>query len=604
MTTRTWSALFLGLALTASAAAAQVTLPLTDYDKLRGRASPPPEETAVPPAPFALESAELEVAVGPASARLTSTLTLTLNAPGWQSVALGEIGSLVASDLGGLEGRVVAADSREGGKSGPSLSVRGSGRHVIRLESVLPVARDETSTRPTWRLQLLPPQAAVVRGTVRAADGAAAIAEVEEIALSQGISRREATGLFRFVASPREPLAFALYGRQTLPERARLPLRFEATSASAVTLSRTRLAVETFLELRVAQGRLAEAAVPLPAGFEVVRVGGPIAGWDVKNGRLTVVPLAPVESTFSFGVELSAPPQAAFAPPLLKPEGADRVSYLALARLDGDGILRLTDPGATRAPSEAELASLPRALRQTAARPAAVTDPARPPRFEALWAERTEVLAAQVDRLRVEAAVGEAGQASYRMWLVLRNRGAQQLTVTLPPGFELAAASRDGKPIVPGTPATAGTTGGEGLAIPLLSREAPQVLYLSGLLPLALPEQGDFAIPLPALSAPAARVEVKALLPGDRHYELADPTRAAEVAPPPRPNAAAPLSAAVANVARQVALPASLPVGEPLEPLDAASGFVTLSAAWSALSASPSPLALRIRPLKEKSPWF
>jgi len=48
--------------------------------------------------------AELEVTAGPASARLVSILTLTLDAPGWQSVPLGEMGSFVASDLGGLEG--------------------------------------------------------------------------------------------------------------------------------------------------------------------------------------------------------------------------------------------------------------------------------------------------------------------------------------------------------------------------------------------------------------------------------------------------------------------------------------------------------------------
>ena len=81
------------------------------------------------------------------------------------------------------------------------------------------------------------------------------------------------------------------------------------------------------------------------------------------------------------------------------------------------------------------------------------------------------MLAAQVDRLVVDAAVGEAGKASYQLWAQVRNRGAQQLTLTLPAGFELAAGSRDGTPVVPGAD-------GSALAVPLLTQEAPQVVHL------------------------------------------------------------------------------------------------------------------------------
>ena len=82
-----------------------------------------------------------------------------------------------------------------------------------------------------------------------------------------------------------------------------------------------------------------------------------------------------------------------------------------------------------------------------------MADAARPPLWEAAWAERTEVLAAQVDRLLVDVAMGEAGKASYQLWAEVRNRGAQQLTLTLPAGFELAVGHRDGVTVVPGWPA-------------------------------------------------------------------------------------------------------------------------------------------------------
>jgi hypothetical protein len=569
--------------------ARQVTLPLNDFERLRERGNPAPDLPPSPPLPYALERAEIEIAAAPGSARVVTTLTISLYGAGWQKIPLGDLGLFVAADLGGLEGRVLAADGTEG----PALAIRGGGRHAVRLESVLPVERDNAATRPTWRLALRPPRAGVARGTV------AGTLEAEEAELSPGGLARPAAaggGSFRFVAPPGEALILSLYGRQTLPERARLPLRFEATSASAVSLSRTRLSVEAYIEARVAQGRLTEVALALPPGFEVVRVAGPIAGWNVERGRLTVAALAPAESVFGFGVELSGPPVDAFAPPLLVPEGADRVSYLAMARLEGDGLLRLADPGATRAPSEGELSHLP-PLHRSAPRPVAVTDPARPPRFEAAWAERTQMLAAQVDRLRLDAAVGEAGRASYRLWLQIRNRGAQQITVTLPPGFELAAASRDGKPVVPGA-------AGGALSIPLLSRDAPQVVYLAGLLPLSLPRDGDFALPLPALSAPVARIEVQALLPAGRRYELDDPTRAGGIQPPPRPVELAAANEAVANVAQQVALPGGRADADLFRPLGLPPGFVAVTAAWSALSATPAPLALRVRPAEEKTSWF
>src|SRR4029077_7188801 len=107
----------------------------------------------------------------------------------------------------------------------------------------------------------------------------------------------------------------------------------------------------------------------------------------------------------------------------------------------------------------------------------------------------------------------------------------QQLTLTLPAGFELAVGSRDGIPVVPGA------TGGA-LAVPLLTQEAAQIVHLEGLIPLSLPKgDGTFSVPLPALSAPAAQVEVRLVVPGGRSYELSEQERLGSVSPPPGPGA-------------------------------------------------------------------
>jgi hypothetical protein len=209
------------------------------------------------------------------------------------------------------------------------------------------------------------------------------------------------------------------------------------------------------------------------------------------------------------------------------------------------------------------------------------------------------VLAAQVDRLLVDVAVGEAGKASYQLWAEVRNRGAQQLTLTLPAGFELAVGHRDGVAVVPGK------TGGS-LAIPLLTQDAAQVVHLEGVIPLALPQgDGALSVILPSLSAPVAKVEVRLILPGDRSYELAEKARAGQVSVPPSVAARRAVSGMSAQVNAQINAyeAVSVQAGAPAF-FNVPPGFTSLQAAWSALSAAPPPLAVRVEKGKEKREWF
>jgi hypothetical protein len=583
----------IGLALLAlGAQAQQVTLPLEKYEELRARAKPAAGQPATAPAPYALELAEYAVKVGPESARVVQTLRLTLYDDKWQTVPLGDAGSFISADFKGSEGRVEASGDAA---KGLEMHVRGRGRREVRLESAVPVTRDDKATRPTWRFALRFPAAAVVRGRIEAPPA------VEELdPEGSGLVRPASPGDgWTFVALPGTEVRWTLSGKATVPRRAQLPLRFEATSATATSLSRTRLQVLGWIEARVAQGRLEALRVPVPAGLEVADVRGPSAGWKVEAGTLVVTPLAPVEDSWAVEIDLTGAPRERFPTPLLIPQGSARTLLLAKASLKGDGLLSLTDPGAARAPEEREAARLPDGLKAVDGRLFAVADAARPPRWEAAWAERTEVLAAQVDRLLVDVAIGEAGKASYQLWAQVRNRGAQQLTLTLPAGFELAAGSRDGTLVVPGA-------AGGALAIPLLTQEAQQIVHLEGVVPLALPKgNGSFSVTLPALSAPAAQVEVRLVLPGNRSYELAEKARAGTVAPPPGTVARKPVS----DLSRQANVqinsyqgpvaPAGAPSFFPIPP-----GFSVMQAAWSALSATPPPLAVHAETEKEKREWF
>ena len=580
-------ALLAGVAGTAGAQ--QVTLPLDKYEALRARANPGTETPPPPPAPYALELAEYAVKVGPESARVVQTLRLTLYDDKWQTVPLGEAGSFIAADFKGGEGRVEVSDK------GLEMHVRGPGRREVRLESAVPVSRDDKATRPTWSFGLRFPAAAVVRGRIEAS---AAVEELDPEGSGLVLAGPPGTG-WTFVALPGTEVRWTLSGRAIVPQRAQLPLRFEATSATASTLSRTAFQVLGWIEVRVAQGRLETLRVPVPAGLEVADVRGPVAGWKVEAGTLIVTPLASVESSLAVEVALTGGPKDRFATPLLIPEGSARTILLAKAALKGDGILSLTDAGAARGPEERETAHLPDSVKAVDGRLFAVADAARPPRWEAAWAERTEVLAAQVDRLLVDVAIGEAGRASYQLWAEVRNRGAQQLTLTLPAGFELAVGHRDGVTVVPGK-------AGGALAVPLLTQEAAQVVHLEGVLPLELPKgDGALSVPLPALSAPVAKVEVRLILPGGRSYELAEKARAGQIGAPPGTAARKVVSGLGVQATLQInsGQILSTQAGAPAL-FNVPPGFASLQAAWSALSAAPPPLAVRVEKEKEKREWF
>ena len=573
-----------------AAGAQQVTLPLDKFEELRARANPEAGTAPCPPAPYALELAEYAVKVGPESARVVQTLRLTLYDDKWQTVPLGEAGSFIGADFKGSEGRVeVAGDPGKG----LEMHVRGRGRREVRLESAVPVTQDDKATRPTWRFGLRFPAAAVVRGRIEAPPG------VEEVDPEGSGLVRPAPPGWTFVALPSTEVHWTLSGKAIVPRRAQLPLRFEATSATASTLSRTRLQVLGWIEVRVAQGRLETLRVPVPAGLEVADVRGPSAGWKVEEGMLIVTPLAPVEDTLALEVTLTGDPRDRFATPLLIPQGSARTMLLAKAALKGDGLLTLADRGSARVAEAREAAALPDSLKAVDARLFAVSDPARPLRWEVTWAERTEVLAAQVDRLLVDVALGEAGKASYQLWAEVRNRGTQQLTLTLPAGFELAVGHRDGVVVVPGV-------AGGSLSIPLLTQEATQVVHLEGVVPLPLPKgDGSFSVPLPVLSAPAARVEVRLVLPGGRSYELAEKARAGLVSPPPGTAARKAVSGlgAQANAQINAGQTLSIAAGAPAL-FHVPPGFEFIQAAWSALSATPPPLAVRVEQEKEKREWF
>ncbi len=573
------------LALAQLAMAQEVTLPLDRFEDLRARANPSPTPTPPPAAPWALESATVKADVGATSAQVVTTLVLSLFASDWQDVTLAPVGRLLAVDLGGLQGRVAAGDAWV-------LHVKGAGRHTLRLESVIDVEEDQHAARPERDALIRLPAGVVCTGLVKVDPS------VEEVVFEGATAAgRGAGGEWNFVGQPSRELKARLLGKAIAPERQKLPLRFLTQTSSLATVGRTRTRLRVWLATTIRQGELDTLKVRVPEGFRVVSVGGdPLGGWDVKAGVLAITPATPSETSFAVELGLTADAMTELPSPLVLPLDAARATLVSAVQVEGDGLLELAAAGSGRVPEERERRQLPAGFRSEARFPMVVTDPARPPRWSISWPEKGEVLAAQVDRLVVDALLGESGEAAYQCWAEVRNAGATSLTLTMPAGFELVEANRDGVRV------SAGAAGLGGLVVPLSASSAAQVVHVSGVLRLAVPDKDEtFSVPVPALSAPVGRVEFRLGLPPGRSYR-AKAVESADSVEPPIPRASGPASGNV--LAQQVQSVAAAEPSRGVTTFATPPGFVLLLGRWSALSAKPGVIQVQTEIVSSKWGWF
>jgi hypothetical protein len=211
------------------------------------------------------------------------------------------------------------------------------------------------------------------------------------------------------------------------------------------------------------------------------------------------------------------------------------------------------------------------------------------------WPDKGEVLAAQVDRMVVDVLAGDAGRAAYQVWVETRSSGAADLTVGVPAGFVLTGAGRDGVGLLPGLSA-------EGMVVPLGSTNRAQVVHLAGIVPLVVPaDQGSVVVPLPALSAPVSRVDVRIGLPGGREYTVRAASQRGHAGEPPTVVRAHTRTSALGEV-----LGAGTGAGASYGavPFEVPGSFRVVEASWSAMSAHPDPVTLEVEATRERKEWF
>ena len=564
--------------------AQEVTLPLEKYDALREKARPLQEPETKPPVPFSVEEVFARVEVNAIRARVSQEITIFVFEKSWQKIPLPKSGSFVKADFGNLEGRVVI-DSEW------YLHVRGKGRHTIRLESMVNVDRDQNTTRETWSLEMVLPKAARARGELIAP------AAIKEIQSSKGLilGPSAANGVWTFVAQPDWLLKATFLGPAADDGKTLLPPRFQAVSATAVSARTTRLEAYAFVGVTLSQGQLTEMRMPIPEGFEPVSVtGAPDADWERDGEALLIKPITPVKERFDLEIKLVASPRNTFEAPVLLPENAARISVYVSATADEEGLLRLKASGSGKTSRGNGL--LPKAFQELGGYTLAVADPENLPVWEVIWPERTDVLTAKVDRITLDVLVGANGRAGYRLWALIRNTGQAFMPVAMPTGFELIHAEINGYEAKPGR-------SGENLMIPLHGTRAEQVVYLSGVIPLALPSgDGEIAIAPPAFSAPVGKIEIRVQLPDDYESTLADLRRTGRISKLPARRKSADSSSMIADRVFLASEPEWSPRTWSLFPN--APGAQSLEASWNTLAPVPEPLIIKLEATKIKKEWL
>ncbi|HXU44379.1 MAG TPA: hypothetical protein VN783_02550, partial [Thermoanaerobaculia bacterium] len=528
---------------------------------------------------LALESARIDIAAAGATARLTTRLEVVLaGGPGdGQTLSLAGLGAVVsAAGSGGAPGGPAGGveSSIEAGPDGPVLRLRGAGRREVTIESALPLAADLSAVEEQRALELRWPAAGWVTGTIS----------------GEGVERVEAlSGALVVPAGPAEQNRFLLAGEPGAASRLRLlgrvapaasaapdePLAVDVASASALAVSRARMRLTAYLDFEVRSGRperLERLSVPVPAGYEVLSAAGErVADWEVTAGTLAIRLRRSAARATAIVVQLAADPAVGFDCPVLVPAEA-RLARAArkVAVRGNDGLI---EPAGARPPSPLAADQLGRfaAGFRDAPGEALRADGTASPRFVVTWATGGDVLTGQVDRLVVDALVGETGALRYRFWAQVRN-GQSTLRLGLPQGARLLAARRDGSDV---------TLGREGAdwAVPMVVRGAAQVVDLETLVAGSFPARGGrLAIPLPHLGVPASRIEMRVAVPPGFRYALVEPGRAGRVEAPP------------GN-------------GEGGGLLSLPPGFQVLEARWDGWSQEPPPLLIDVEPAAAGKEW-
>lgn len=490
-----------------AAAPGWVVIPVEEYQALRSRAYPAEREPEPPPVEATLTRVDYDLRVDGSGELATGQASLTVDVikDGWVRVAIPS-GLLVRQAR--LDGKEVSLVSGAPGKTGQLSAVLAhSGRALLLLEVALPVS----SSAGEESLSLPSAPSGITRASVQLPR------QGVDIQLTGGLlTEKSESGMqSKWLAYGRgnEPMTFT-WRRKLEEHRVTLPLRARGSLTQLTGLGEDATSVYAEVDLEVIQGAAKEAHILLPGKIAVSQVSGAmVADWEVKDERLTVTFLEPIESDAKFTVtgETRSPRDGQIEIPLLRlldveretggvavdVLGAGEIKDQKMKGLESADAVDLGDSIANRQ-SPSLVAFRFRAADSSAARSLTVN---------VARYDQQAVLMANVEEARYQVLMSHEGKTLVQARYAIRNNQRNFLKITLPPGATLWSALLAGKPIRPGL----GQDGS--VLLPLeksRAEDAPEfaveIFYL--VRATAWTDRGRARLALPALDLPISRTGV------------------------------------------------------------------------------------------------
>lgn len=491
-------------AQTASHAPGWVVISLSDYRSLHAKAFPPEREPEPPPVEATLTRVDYDLRIDGDLATGRASLTVDVLKDGWVRVPIPP-GLLVREAK--LDGKLVSLVPGASGKVSNQLSALLSrpGRSILQLDIALPVA----STAGEESISLPSTPSGVTKASVRLPR------QGIEIRLNGGLlaEKSESAAESKWLAYGRgnEPLTFT-WKRKTEDHRSTQPLRMRGSLTELAGLSEDSTAIVAEVNIEVTQGAAREIYISLPDKVAVNQVSGAtVADWEMKNGKLAVTFLEPVEQNAKFiiNAEARSPRDGTIPIPLLRLLNTERDTGGVAVEVIGAGEIKEFKSEGLENADASDLGEVVSGRQSTSLSAFRFrSGDAKTTRSLAVNVARYEtqaMLMANVSEARYNVLISGEGKTLVQARYAVRNNQRNFLKVTLPAGATLWSASLAGKPVRPGQAPDGG------VLLPLekarSGEEAPEfaveVVYIA--LGSAWNDRGQFKLALPALDLPISR---------------------------------------------------------------------------------------------------
>ena len=526
------------------AASGWVVISVSDYRALHAKAFPPDNEPEPLPVDATLTRVDYDLRIGGELASGHANLTVDVLKDGWVRVPVPP-GLLVREAK--LDGKLVSLVPGTAGKSAGHVCALLShpGRAVLNLDIALPVASatgEESITLPST-------ESGITHASVRLPK------QGVDIRLNGGLlaEKSESASETKWVAYGRgnEPLTFA-WKRKTEDHRATQALRLRGSLTELAGLGEDSTSLMADVSVQITQGAARGVLLSLPERVTVNQVSGAeVADWEVKNGRLAVTFLEPVETNAKFVVsaETRSPRDGQIEIPFLRLLNAERDSGGVAIEVLGAGEIKEFKAVGLENADASDLGELV-ANRQSTSLSAfrfrgGDAKTARALTVDVARYTPQAILMANVSEARYNVLVSTEGKTLVQARYALRNNQRNFLKITLPQGATLWSAALAGKPVRPGQSPDGS------VLLPLeksrAGEDAPEfaleLVYIAR--GSAWNDKGQFKLILPMLDLPVSRTGLVVFhpplfkltsAPGAFHVEAYEgPASAALNPPPPKP---------------------------------------------------------------------